>query len=642
MVPRPISSVADGAAASDAPGTADSGGGGGGGGGDPWSSGTLNAAVSTIYDEVVHYRRNLLLVPYGKSGKEFVLELARIVRGFAEGAGWRPMAWKMVTVACHLLLQKPLGSGNGSDLAKVLRERLVLWRAGRVQELLAEARCVQAHLKPRVGGSVGDDRRMPDTQFAKLVFDGKLHSAARGLSDEAGGGVLRLDDVVDATGDRTVMNVLREKHPAPADLVPECEVAGDPVQPREAIFAGLTADRIKKVSRVVQGSSGPSGVDADGWRRMTTCFDAASDQLCSALAAAGRLICTERTADGEMEGFTAARLIPLDKRPGVRPIAVGEVFRRIISRAIMQIVETDVVGITVPHQLCVGVPSACEVGVHHITSRFAQDDVEGVLLVDASNAFNSVNRSAAIYNIARTCPAMSLIVGNTYREPIRLFVTGGGEVQSREGTCQGDPIAIPGWFLPPAEHDGIGFDCRIVSEHGEKHQSDGGLGLTPPSSVAQQHESSVRVSGALAECILRLDFELGNAIARVRQAKAQARSDTRDSARADALLLRSSVSADMQRTLDLAAEKGASSWLTCRPLRCHRFNLTKGEFRDAVCLRYNWLPPRLPTSCQCGKEFSVSHALSCSVGGFPTFRHNEIRVALSQRCSPLFSQLFVV
>ena len=213
------------------------------------------------------------------------------------------------------------------------------------------------------------------------------------------------------------------------------------------IFAGLTADRIKKVSRVVQGSSGPPGVDADWWRRMTTCFDAASDQLCSALAAAGRLICTERTADGEMEGFTAARLIILDKRPGVRPIAVGEVFRRIISRAIMQIVETDVVGITVPHQLCVGVPSACEIGVHHITSRFAQDDVEGVLLVDASNAFNSVNRSAAIYNIARTCPAMSLIVGNTYREPIRLFVTGGGEVQSREGTCQGDPIAMAMYAL---------------------------------------------------------------------------------------------------------------------------------------------------------------------------------------------------
>eukprot|EP00117_Sycon_ciliatum_P034860 scpid110027/ scgid1527/ len=36
----------------------------------------------------------------------------------------------------------------------------------------------------------------------------------------------------------------------------------------------------------------------------------------------------------------------------------------------------------------------------------------------------------------------------------------------------------------------------------------GGLGLTPPSSVAQQHESSVRVSQALTECIIFYDRTL--------------------------------------------------------------------------------------------------------------------------------------
>ena len=44
-----------------------------------------------------------------------------------------------------------------------------------------------------------------------------------------------------------------------------------------------------------------------------------------------------------------------------------------------------------------------------------------------------------------------------------------------------------------------------------------------------------------------------------------------------------------------------------------------------MCLRYNWLPQQLPTSCQCGQAFSVTHALSCSLGGFPTLRHNEVR-----------------
>ena len=32
-----------------------------------------------------------------------------------------------------------------------------------------------------------------------------------------------------------------------------------------------------------------------------------------------------------------------------------------------------------------------------------------------------------------------------------------------------------------------------------------------------------------------------------------------------------------------------------------------------------------PSTCTCGKSFTVEHALSCSLGGFPSIRHNEIR-----------------
>ena len=70
-----------------------------------------------------------------------------------------------------------------------------------------------------------------------------------------------------------------------------------------------------------------------------------------------------------MEGLTAARLIPLDKQPGVRPIAVGEVFRRIICKAIMRVVEMDVLKVTAPIQVCVGVQSACEAAVHSMHGK---------------------------------------------------------------------------------------------------------------------------------------------------------------------------------------------------------------------------------------------------------------------------------
>ena len=53
--------------------------------------------------------------------------------------------------------------------------------------------------------------------------------------------------------------------------------------------------------------------------------------------------------------------------------------------------------------------------------------------------------------------------------------------------------------------------------------------------------------------------------------------------------------------------------------------MNKGEFRDALHLRYGWDIRNVPQSCVCGSSFSVDHALSCKRGGFPILRHNEIR-----------------
>ena len=127
----------------------------------------------------------------------------------------------------------------------------------------------------------------------------------------------------------------------------------------------------------------------------------------------------------------------------MRPIAVGEVHRRIICRAVAAVVESDVMKVVAPTQTCVGIPSACETSVHIMSELLARPEIEGILLVDiASNAFNSLNRQAALHNVARLCPALQGVIQNTYSHAIRLFVSGGGELASVEGTCQGDPLAM--------------------------------------------------------------------------------------------------------------------------------------------------------------------------------------------------------
>ena len=357
------------------------------------------------------------------------------------------MVWKSVALACHLLLQKPSVSTHGN--VSHLERRLSLWRNGKITDLLQESLCIQAHLSAAAHHKHLPDsnRELDDTLFSRLVGAGKTHSAARMVYSGASGGVLALDDVADPSTGKTVREVLSEKHPPPAAASSDALLddgaptnVDTPFNP--IIFAKLTADLVKTVSRSMSGAAGPSGLDADAWKRMLTCFDKASNSLCLALAGAAVRLCTEEVPSGDLEAFTAARLIPLDKNPGVRPIAVGEVFRRIICKAIMKVVEYDILSATAPLQLCVGVPSACEAAVHAMESLFTRPETQGVLLVDATNAFNGLNRNVALENVPKICPALGRVFTNTYRDDIRLFVAGGGELASREGTCQGDPLAM--------------------------------------------------------------------------------------------------------------------------------------------------------------------------------------------------------
>ena len=92
-----------------------------------------------------------------------------------------------------------------------------------------------------------------------------------------------------------------------------------------------------------------------------------------------------------------------------------------------------------------------------------------------------------------------------------------------------------------------------------------------------------------------------------------------------ACILKPSLDSSLQRSMELAQEKGASSWLTALPVVEFGFTLHKSAFRDALCFRYRWMPSRTPINCDCGSQFSVKHAMSYPNGRFPSIRHNEIR-----------------
>ena len=93
------------------------------------------------------------------------------------------------------------------------------------------------------------------------------------------------------------------------------------------------------------------------------------------------------------------------------------------------------------YQLCHGHKSGIEYAFHTLRKQYEKTDSDGVLLIDAENAFNSLNRNLALKNFAKKCPSIPPSIENSYSNPFKLFVNK-KVIISREGGTQGDLLAV--------------------------------------------------------------------------------------------------------------------------------------------------------------------------------------------------------
>eukprot|EP00794_Sanderia_malayensis_P006488 gene6488-7231_t len=127
--------------------------------------------------------------------------------------------------------------------------------------------------------------------------------------------------------------LLLEKHPVGAEATEDTLLLGPEPVVEPIIFDVTNEEMLLKAAQMTRGGSGPSGIDADDWCKILSSrdFGDAGNDLRSAIAAVTRSLCTRNVGDQSITALMASRLVPLDKIPGLRPIGVGEVLRRIMG-----------------------------------------------------------------------------------------------------------------------------------------------------------------------------------------------------------------------------------------------------------------------------------------------------------------------
>ena len=398
--------------------------------------------LNHVYDTIVYWRKNLFMLPTGSAGKKYICEITRLINAWVNDTPMKNISLKAVHVMPALLLQKPEKKSKMKDHIKALERRLKLWDEGNLLELLFEGSSIQERLKST---NMRADIAQISKKFGILMGKGEVNAALKLLTNNMNNGILPLND--------ETLLLLEQKHPIANESCEDVILNGHMKRIHPIVYDVINEDMIMQAASNTKGGSGPSGMDADGWRRIlcSSVYGTCNSDLRKTIADMIKKLCSDiitvENGCSSLEAFVACRMIPLNKNPGLRPIGVGEVLRRIAGKVVMKISKSDVIESVGSLQVCAGQEAGIEAAVHAMHDIYDLEETEAVLLIDAENAFNSINRKAMINNICILCPIIGTYVKNCYTVPARLFILGGKEILSKEGTTQGDPTAMASYAI---------------------------------------------------------------------------------------------------------------------------------------------------------------------------------------------------
>lgn len=144
-----------------------------------------------------------------------------------------------------------------------------------------------------------------------------------------------------------------------------------------------------------------------------------------------------------------ANLCALTKKDnGIRPIAVGITFRRLVAKLACNSIGDKTGNYLRPVQMGFNTKGGCEASVHATRTYLKNNKYsKNILLkIDFENAFNSVERDAMLKEIKEKTPSIYAFMWQCYSAPSLLFF-GNETISSQVGAQQGDPCGLMAFSL---------------------------------------------------------------------------------------------------------------------------------------------------------------------------------------------------
>ena len=224
----------------------------------------------------------------------------------------------------------------------------------------------------------------------------------------------------------------------------------------DLIDVQVTDDAVEEVAKHLSGSAGPSGIDSSSLSQWLLKHGGASSNLRKTMAKLVEWLANSCPPWAAYRALTWGRLIGLDKCPGVRPVGIGDMFRRFLCKVLLKITGKEATRACKTDQLCGGLEAGMEGAMHHMRSLWDTHENDendwGVLLIDARNAFNEGNRKMMACIVRHEWPSGSRFLFNMHRHHSVLVMRGETAsktviLHSKEGVTQGCPLSMVGYAI---------------------------------------------------------------------------------------------------------------------------------------------------------------------------------------------------
>jgi len=145
-------------------------------------------------------------------------------------------------------------------------------------------------------------------------------------------------------------------------------------QETPVFYQAINGELVKKCTLRTKGGAGVSQQEDILWHKLVTAHKDTSSSLCNAVAVVARRLATEYVDPKPLEALLANRGIAIDKCPGLRPVGVGEIVRRVIGKVVMSVTGQKVQEAVGALQLCAGQPAGVESAIHAMRGFLDDDD----------------------------------------------------------------------------------------------------------------------------------------------------------------------------------------------------------------------------------------------------------------------------